>query len=196
MCSNGTCQLACEPQCGGKQCGSDGCGDLCGTCAANQACNADGQCVALCEKQCLNKECGDDGCGGLCGNCGFSATCSSDGLCVPGGDPEDDPKDDPEGDDDVWAPGSESDAKGSSGTAGEPDVESGTGPTSCQFGESLVYGKCVPDSQLSDEDDGAADSGCSTGRGATPTGILILLFLAVLLMVRRTRGPRCRQPDL
>ena len=34
----------CVPQCEGKQCGSDGCGGVCGTCKG-QACSADFQCV-------------------------------------------------------------------------------------------------------------------------------------------------------
>jgi hypothetical protein len=35
----------CTPSCGGKQCGSDGCGGVCGTCAGSMTCSATGQCV-------------------------------------------------------------------------------------------------------------------------------------------------------
>ncbi|MFO0653548.1 MAG: hypothetical protein U0787_00550 [Polyangia bacterium] len=35
----------CTPSCGGKQCGDDGCGSVCGTCAANSTCNASSQCI-------------------------------------------------------------------------------------------------------------------------------------------------------
>ena len=35
----------CTPSCGGKQCGDDGCGSVCGTCAANSTCNASSQCM-------------------------------------------------------------------------------------------------------------------------------------------------------
>ncbi len=36
----------CTPSCGGKSCGDDGCGSVCGTCDEGQACT-DGQCVAI-----------------------------------------------------------------------------------------------------------------------------------------------------
>ncbi|MFO0746863.1 MAG: hypothetical protein U1F43_14505 [Myxococcota bacterium] len=35
----------CVPDCEGKACGDDGCGDDCGTCPGTQSCNASGQCV-------------------------------------------------------------------------------------------------------------------------------------------------------
>lgn len=35
----------CVPNCGGRQCGSNGCGGVCGNCAAGQACGTDGRCV-------------------------------------------------------------------------------------------------------------------------------------------------------
>ncbi|MCA9592626.1 MAG: hypothetical protein KC776_04920, partial [Myxococcales bacterium] len=37
---------ACTPQCGGKQCGPDGCSGSCGSCSGGTTCNASGQCVA------------------------------------------------------------------------------------------------------------------------------------------------------
>jgi hypothetical protein len=36
----------CTPSCGGKSCGDDGCGSVCGTCDEGLACT-DGQCVAI-----------------------------------------------------------------------------------------------------------------------------------------------------
>ncbi|GAB4212579.1 MAG: hypothetical protein OHK0013_35510 [Sandaracinaceae bacterium] len=36
----------CTPSCGGRQCGPDGCGGVCGTCAAGTSCNTSYQCVA------------------------------------------------------------------------------------------------------------------------------------------------------
>jgi chitinase len=36
----------CTPSCGGKTCGSDGCGGSCGTCASGSTCSTSGQCVA------------------------------------------------------------------------------------------------------------------------------------------------------
>ena len=35
----------CVPDCGGKACGDDGCGGSCGTCAADETCNAAGACI-------------------------------------------------------------------------------------------------------------------------------------------------------
>jgi secreted trypsin-like serine protease len=77
-------QVACTPSCGGKQCGSDGCGGTCGTCASGTTCNAASQCEAnpTCTPQCSGKECGADGCGGSCGSCsGNGATCNASGKC-------------------------------------------------------------------------------------------------------------------
>ena len=47
-----TCQfgLCCVPSCAGKQCGSNGCGGACGTCAQAEVCTAAGMCkTTLCE---------------------------------------------------------------------------------------------------------------------------------------------------
>ncbi len=185
ICANGTCQLACEPQCVGKQCGSDSCGDLCGTCAPGEACNADGQCNPLCEKQCLNKECGPDGCGGLCGNCGFDATCSSDGMCISGEGPGD-PDVNSQTGNDAYVPGPDDyGSKDGVENPGGPDAGGGPGgPASCPYGHTLVYGKCVPNSQLADEDDGgSADSGCAAGGRPVPAGLPLLPLLGLLLML-------------
>jgi hypothetical protein len=37
---------ACAPACGGRSCGSDGCGGSCGSCADGDLCSADGQCIS------------------------------------------------------------------------------------------------------------------------------------------------------
>ena len=43
VCYSGTC---CTPQCGGVDCGDDGCGGSCGTCPGGTTCQPDGTCVA------------------------------------------------------------------------------------------------------------------------------------------------------
>jgi hypothetical protein len=76
---------SCTPSCSGKQCGSDGCGGTCGTCAAGQTCSASGQCGASCTPSCSGKQCGSDGCGGTCGTCAAGQTCSASGQCSSAG---------------------------------------------------------------------------------------------------------------
>ena len=69
----------CNPSCAGRDCGSDGCGSTCGTCAADERCGGDGVCA--CVPSCGGRECGDDGCGGSCGSCGAGEACGA-GQCV------------------------------------------------------------------------------------------------------------------
>ncbi len=75
----------CAPRCENKECGADGCGGTCGSCAEGELCNYLGKCVipvpcpwacadgevcfagACCRPNCANRECGTDGCGGFCG---------------------------------------------------------------------------------------------------------------------------------
>jgi hypothetical protein len=76
-CSFDTTQC-CVPNCLGNQCGPDGCGSTCGSCASNQSC-VDGKCV--CVPSCSGKQCGSDSCGGSCGSCPSGTACSS-GQCV------------------------------------------------------------------------------------------------------------------
>ncbi len=69
---------ACTPSCNGKECGSDGCGGICGTCEPGETCSATGQCEdGTCNPSCNGKQCGeDDGCGGKCdGSCDNGKTC-------------------------------------------------------------------------------------------------------------------------
>jgi hypothetical protein len=58
-------QSTCTPQCGGKQCGSDGCGGTCGSCPDGASCS-NGQCLGsgtgcydmlLCMSDCDTDEC-------------------------------------------------------------------------------------------------------------------------------------------
>ncbi len=73
----------CVRQCDGLQCGGDGCGGVCGACAADEFCNK-GICALVdpgCQPNCIDKQCGKDGCGGDCGSCGAGAVCDA-GLCV------------------------------------------------------------------------------------------------------------------
>lgn len=64
----GDCKSGCEPMCTGKQCGSNGCGGVCGNCGQGKACTDEGQCVTV---------------GAICGNAKCEAgesysTCPSD----------------------------------------------------------------------------------------------------------------------
>ena len=78
------CGGGCTPQCSGRQCGTDGCGGICGQCSASQSCNAlTGQCTASCTPQCSGRQCGPNGCGGVCGQCSASQSCNSaTGQCA------------------------------------------------------------------------------------------------------------------
>jgi len=72
----------CQPDCAGRECGPDGCGDTCPPgCGAGETCNeSTGTCE--CAPDCTDKQCGDDGCGGDCGTCGAGQLCSPAGACV------------------------------------------------------------------------------------------------------------------
>jgi hypothetical protein len=78
-CINGEC--ICQPECGGKTCGPNGCGGNCGTCPQGQDC-LNGNC--FCVPDCSGIKCGDDGCGGSCGTCVGGAQCVA-GQCQGGG---------------------------------------------------------------------------------------------------------------
>lgn len=74
-------QSPCEPACGGRTCGDDGCGGTCGSCSGALVCSTAGTCQ--CQASCSGKQCGDDGCGGSCGQCPVTAsTCTSAGQCT------------------------------------------------------------------------------------------------------------------
>lgn len=79
----GSCPQKCQPECGDRRCGPDGCGWFCGWCLPWEKCQ-EGEC--LCLPQCEGRSCGSDGCGGSCGDCptsGAPLICDSDGQCVP-----------------------------------------------------------------------------------------------------------------
>lgn len=69
----------CQMNCGGKVCGDDGCGGLCGTCSGTDECVA-GKCEK-CQPKCQDKLCGPDGCGGTCGACKGTDVCVQ-GQCA------------------------------------------------------------------------------------------------------------------
>ena len=71
----------CTQDCGGKVCGSDGCGGICGYCTYPLVCDSEGQCVDVCQQECDGRICGPDGCGGTCGECLEPLLCGEDGLC-------------------------------------------------------------------------------------------------------------------
>jgi hypothetical protein len=103
----------CVKDCEQKECGDDGCGGQCGTCAAGKTCDDDGLC---CAPQCENKECGDNGCGGDCGTCADGKVCEA-GKCI------------------VCEPKCEGKVcgdNGCGGTCGE-----------CKDGQNCVSGKCM-----------------------------------------------------
>lgn len=45
ICNDGSC--ICVVDCVDKECGSDGCGEFCGTCAGGFVCSVDGICIIL-----------------------------------------------------------------------------------------------------------------------------------------------------
>ncbi len=76
--------VVCVPSCEAKECGSDGCGDVCGNCpAAAPICTQEGLCKTTCVPQCDGKECGPDYCGSECGTCADGIACE-DGICQDG----------------------------------------------------------------------------------------------------------------
>jgi endoglucanase len=73
----------CTPDCQGKTCGDDGCGQPCGECTGTDSCDATGNCTP-CVPDCTGKQCGDDRCDGTCGSpCATGEVCSADRVCVP-----------------------------------------------------------------------------------------------------------------
>lgn len=78
-----TADTFCVPNCTGRVCGPDGCGGSCGSCKANEVCQA-GAC--LCVPNCSGRECGPDGCGGTCKpGCAAGVPCLDTGKCAKSG---------------------------------------------------------------------------------------------------------------
>lgn len=81
-------EAACIPACLGKECGSNGCGGVCGTCynlsggVDNALCQPDGTCGEDVSCDCGNKKCGLSPCGTSCGGCKSGTTCNDQGQCV------------------------------------------------------------------------------------------------------------------
>lgn len=50
-------ERACVPQCSGKNCGSDGCGGVCGDCDDGAKCGTNGVCAAAAPTACEKAEC-------------------------------------------------------------------------------------------------------------------------------------------
>ncbi len=85
FCNMTTHECECATQCAGKECGPDGCGDVCGTCEDDETCDDDGQCIGECTPDCGDRECGmDPVCGTLsCGTCSApTPSCNAQGMCV------------------------------------------------------------------------------------------------------------------
>lgn len=75
-------RFACQPNCSGRECGNDNCGDTCGSCGNDQFCDQSGSCVDDCTVDCSGRQCGNDGCGGSCGSCASGQRCTQQGSCV------------------------------------------------------------------------------------------------------------------
>jgi hypothetical protein len=71
------CPGLCEPDCTGKECGSDGCSGSCGMCPGGEACS---YFKCFCQLDCTMKNCGPDGCGDICGECKVGENCDN-GIC-------------------------------------------------------------------------------------------------------------------
>ncbi|GMV42762.1 MAG: hypothetical protein AMXMBFR64_44780 [Myxococcales bacterium] len=72
----------CTPSCAGKQCGDNGCGGSCGTCAKGTACYGN-----VCEAHCGNTAC-EPSFGENCATCpGDCGTCPLSSGCVKGSEP-------------------------------------------------------------------------------------------------------------
>jgi len=147
---SGTYPIAC-PECTGsckdKECGNDGCGGDCGSCAAGQACVAH-QCVA-CEDTCGSKECGPNPCGQSCGECGAGKVCKSGQCveCVPD------------------CAGKQCGPDGCGGSCGECDATETCVAGVCKF-------VCKPD--CTDKECGS--DGCGGNCGVCPMGLYCLNF--------------------
>lgn len=75
--------VPCQPDCTGKECGDDGCGQSCGKCPEVAPLCVAFKCALQCNPDCEGKECGNDGCDGECGQCPQLAPLCMDHLCQP-----------------------------------------------------------------------------------------------------------------
>jgi hypothetical protein len=82
----------CAPNCDDKECGTDGCGDSCGTCPGTLTCDANGLCdceagLTACGQECVNTQSDVDHCGGCDSPCVAPQVCASGDCadtCEPG----------------------------------------------------------------------------------------------------------------
>jgi hypothetical protein len=128
---------SCTPDCGGRQCGDNGCGGSCGTCSPGSTCNDEGTCESICVPQCDGRECGDDGCGGTCGTCDGDCTADGqcEGTCVP------------------TCTGRECGGDGCGGSCGscEDDLTCDFGTCGCGFFDTVTYQFTLADDDAWDE---------------------------------------------
>lgn len=68
----------CVPNCVGKECGDDGCGDVCGTCDGNTECQPNGTCAIVTSESCKDLA-------SCIGPCGGNAACAQG--CVANSSP-------------------------------------------------------------------------------------------------------------
>jgi hypothetical protein len=149
---DGLASAPCTPDCDGRACGSDGCGDSCGTCDDGEDCDPSGQCIDQCVPFCGTSLCGDDGCGGSCGECGAGFRCDVDGrcACVP------DCSERACGDD------------GCGGSCGQCDAS-----LLCNTREGICTDQCTPDCsgrQCGDDGCGGSCGGCPGGQSCDAAG--------------------------
>ena len=136
-------EQCCLPECAGKECGENGCGNLCGLCGCGRTCNDDGQCVFT---ACDGKECGNDLCGGLCGQCPEGQACHDGTCCTP------------------ECAGKECGSDGCGGDCGTCNDEDPTTFDICQqytCAHPSVY--CDEEAQCTDADDECTDDSCGEG---------------------------------
>ncbi|MBT9554447.1 MAG: IPT/TIG domain-containing protein [Myxococcales bacterium] len=117
----------CVGDCSGKECGDDGCGELCGVCTGDEKCTPAGQCEVPCVPQCAGKVCGDNGCGGKCGNCQATFECV-EGQCKAPCTPA--------------CTNKECGPDGCGGTCGSAPCNVGT---ACDEAQGLCIAACVPE---------------------------------------------------
>ncbi|MBN2498095.1 MAG: formylglycine-generating enzyme family protein [Deltaproteobacteria bacterium] len=84
VCFDSAC---CLPDCSGKECGTDGCGDECPPgCGEEEICDPQTWTCTVCVPDCEGRECGPDSCGGTCPpgcNAGFLCRQGQCEACEP-----------------------------------------------------------------------------------------------------------------
>jgi len=171
----------CQPDCEGKECGSDGCEGSCGSCSFGEECQV-GKCVGgtvvdtdivegdgNCFPDCTGRVCGFDGCGGLCPpGCQEGYGCTGQGLCEEG-------YVDPNADDKYDC------------AEGEILYHGICMVNPCLEGEILYQGVCIPDPSTVN----TGGSGCAvslsdgTGPASLPAAWPALLLFALVALGRR-----------